>query len=74
MFYLLYIENFDLGYIFWMVSSKTLISHLSFPHDKNFLQALKFFYHMIMNLVFDIRFESLILLQNSQMASTRALT
>jgi hypothetical protein len=29
-------ENFNLGYIFWMVCTTTLIFHVSVPWDKNF--------------------------------------
>jgi hypothetical protein len=31
------IENFNLGYNFWMVGTRTLIFHMSIPWDKTFL-------------------------------------
>jgi hypothetical protein len=34
-FYLL-IENFNLGYIFWLVDTRALTFHMSVPFDKTF--------------------------------------
>ena len=66
----LLIQNFNLGYIFWMVSTRALAFHISDPYDKNFMQVPK---ELTLTLVFDLLVKNFNLGCNFWMVSTRAL-